>query len=338
MSMNSLRKAHSGVGFDLSSTGPTLDMLPDDSFDNTKLQGTIPMIARTAPTGHSQPRPGRYGPGLLGLLGFLASLSVCAPAQAQTYLGTAQPFAVLGATAVTCTVASAVTGDLGISPGTAASITGYPVPPCTVSGTIHAADAVAVTAQNDLTTAYNTLAGQACTQDLTGQDLGTVGVLTPGVYCFSTSAQLTGALTLDAQGNPNAAFIFKIGSTLTTASGASVSVINGGSACGVSWQVGSSATLGTTTTFLGNIVALTSITGNTGANVTGRALARNGAITLSGNVNNTCGAYTGSGLPGGAVIPPGVAVPTPTLSEWAMILLAVLLALAGLAAMRRRVR
>ena len=296
------------------------------------------MNDRTAPTAKSRLHLDRSRPGLLALLGFVACLAGSLPAHAQTYLGTAQPFAVLGATAVTCTVASAVTGDLGISPSGASSITGYPVPPCTVTGTIHAADAVAGTAQNDLTTAYNTLAGQACTQDLTGQDLGTVGVLTPGVYCFSSSAQLTGALTLNAQGDPNAAFIFKTGSTLTTATGATVSLINGGSACGVSWQVGSSATLGSTTTFLGNIVALTSITSNTGATVTGRALARNGAITLSGNVNNACGAYTGTGLPGGVVTPPGAATPTPTLSEWAMILLAALLAFAGLAAMRRRGR
>jgi type VI secretion system secreted protein VgrG len=269
----------------------------------------------------------------LALLGSLAWLLVAAPAHAQTYLGTDRPFAVLGATAVTCTVASAVTGDLGISPNNASSITGYPVPPCTVSGTIHAADGVALTAQNDLVTAFNTLGSQACTATLTGQDLGTVGVLAPGVYCFATSAQLTGALVLDAQGNPDAAFIFRIGSTLTTASASSVSVINGGSACGASWQVGSSATLGTTSSLLGNIVALTSITGNTGANVTGRALARNGAVTLSGNVNNICAGYTGTGLP--AATPAGTA-PVPTLSEWAMVMLAALLALAAVGAMRKR--
>lgn len=268
------------------------------------------------------------------VLGFAAYFLAAAPAHAQTYLATVQPFAVLGATAVTCTGASTVTGDLGISPNNASSITGFPVPPCVVTGTIHAADGVALTAQNDLTTAYNTLASLACTADFTGQDLGTVGVLTPGVYCFSSTAQLTGALVLDAQGNPNAAFVFKIGSTLTTASAATVSVINGGSACGVSWQVGSSATLGTTTTLLGNILALTTITANTGANITGRALARNGAVTLSGNVSNTCGAFIGTGLPGAPLI--GTPRQTPTLSEWATILLVMLLAMAGLEASRRR--
>lgn len=118
--------------------------------------------------------------------------------------------------------------------------------------------------------------------DLTGQNLGGL-TLTPGVYCFSSSAQLTGALTLNALGNPDALFIFKIGSTLTTASSSSVQVINGGSDCNVFWQVGSSATLGTGTSFVGNILALTSITLATGTNVSGRVLARNGAVTMDTN-------------------------------------------------------
>jgi len=117
---------------------------------------------------------------------------------------------------------------------------------------------------------------------LTGQDLGGL-TLTPGVYCFTSSAQLTGTLTLNAQGNANAVFIFKMGSTLTTASNSSVVMINGGSPCNVFWQVGSSATLGTTTSFIGNILALTSITLTTNATVNGRALARNGAVTLDSN-------------------------------------------------------
>lgn len=273
--------------------------------------------------------------GLARLLAAAAVLlAIASPAAAQTYLGTAQPFAVLGGTAVTCTVASAVTGDLGISPNGAASITGYPVPPCTVTGTIHAADAVSLAAQTDLVTAYNTLAGQVCNTNLTGTDLGTVGTLTPGVYCFNTSAQLTGTLTLDAQGDPNAVFIFQIGTTLTTAAASIVNVINGGSACGVSWKVGSSATLGTTTQFEGNIVSLDSITTNSGASVVGRALARNGAATLAGNASNACGAaFPGTGLPAGG---PGAGTGTglPTLSEWALIMLSGLLALTGLARFR----
>lgn len=201
-----------------------------------------------------------------------------ASAQTAPSLGTAQSFAVLGATTVTNTGATVINGDLGLSPGT--SVTGFP--PGVVNGTQHVANATALQAQNDVTTAYNALTAQPCTSNLTGQDLGGM-TLTPGVYCFDSSAQLTGTLTLNAQGNANAVFIFKIGSTLTTASNAVVTVINGGQSCNVFWQVGSSATLGTTTTFVGNILALTSITLNTTARVSGRTLARNGAVTLDTN-------------------------------------------------------
>lgn len=213
-------------------------------------------------------------------------LLIATPLAGQISLGTAQNFGVLGGSAVTNTGASSVNGNVGVSPGT--SVTGFP-PGVIVGGVIHSNDAVAVQAQNDLTTAYNDIAGTPCTVDLTGQNLGGL-TLTPGVYCFSTSAQLTGALILDALGNPNALFLFKIGSTLTTASGSSVSVINGGSACNrVFWQVGSSATIGTGSSFAGDILALTSITLTTGANTTGRTLARNGAVTLDTNNVNTCG-------------------------------------------------
>ena len=277
---------------------------------------------------------GQQASGLLAGIGCAALFLVSSPALSQTYLGTAANFAVLGASAVTCTGASTVTGNLGISPNNASSITGYPVPPCTVIGVIHAANGVSLQAQADLTTAYNTLATQACNLDLTGQDLGGL-TLTPGVYCFSSSAQLTGTLTLNAQGNPNAVFIFKLGSTLTTASASSINVINGGSSCGVSWQVGSSATLGTTTNFAGNIIALQTITLNTGANVAGRLLARNGAITAEGNINSSaCAAFAATGLP--PAVSQITPVATPTLSEWAMIALAALLAIAGFAALRRR--
>ena len=194
-------------------------------------------------------------------------------------LGSAQRFAVLGSATVTNTGSSVITGDLGVSPGTA--VTGFP-PGLVLSGTIHSADAAAFAAQDAVITAYNTLVDEGCTQDMTGQDLGGQ-TLTGGVYCFSSSAQLTGTLTLNAQGNPNAVFIFKMGSTLTTASASSVVVINSGSPDNVFWQVGSSATLGTTTSFSGNILALTSITVTTGARVAGRALARNGAVTLDTN-------------------------------------------------------
>src|SRR3990172_5124091 len=164
------------------------------------------------------------------------------------WLGSASSFAVLGGSTVTSTGLSLVTGDLGVWSGTA--ITGFP--PGIVIGTIRAGDDVAAQAQSDLTTAYNLLAGLPCNTDLTGQDLGGK-TLAPGVYCFSSSAQLTGTLFLDAQGNSNAVFIFQIGSTLTTASNSPVVMINGGRVCNVFWQVGSSATLGTGTVFSGNI-------------------------------------------------------------------------------------
>ncbi|MEO6689099.1 MAG: ice-binding family protein, partial [Dokdonella sp.] len=219
------------------------------------------------------------------VMGALATFAPPALAQTAPPLGTAGSFAVLGGSTVTNTGATAIVGEVGVSPGSA--IVGFP-PGIISGGTIHANDAVALQAQSDLTTAYNALAGQACNTDLTGVDLGGL-TLTSGVYCFSTSSQLTGTLTLDAQGNPDAVFIFKIGSTLTTASGASVLVINGGSNCNVFWQVGASATLGTTTVFAGNILALTSITLTTSANASGRLLARTGAVTLDTNSVVPCG-------------------------------------------------
>ena len=203
-----------------------------------------------------------------------AGLGESAPA-----LGVAGSFAVLAGTTVTNTGPTVVAGDLGVSPGLA--VTGFP-PGLVSGGAIHTGDAVALQAQADLTAAYGVLAGEPCSADLTGTDLGGL-TLVPGVYCFTSSAQLTGALVLDAQGRADAVFVFKIGSTLTTASGAAVRVINGGGACGAFWQVGSSAVLGTGTSFAGSILALTSISLATGASVSGRALARNGAVTLDGN-------------------------------------------------------
>jgi hypothetical protein len=251
-------------------------------------------------------------------LGFITLL--CGSFKAAAQLSS---FAVLAGSTVTNTnTPTVVNGDLGVSPGSA--VTGFP--PGTVTGTIHAADSAAAQAQSDLTAVYNDLASTPCNTDLTGQDLGGK-TLTPGVYCFSTSAQLTGTLTLDGQGNPNAVFLFKIGSTLTTASAASVLLINGASNCGVFWQVGSSATLGTGTALAGSLIALTSITLNTGAGVTGRVLARNGAVTLDDSHVTLC-----SGGPG---LPPSIGA-IPTLSESALIVLAGLLALSGLMALRRQ--
>jgi uncharacterized repeat protein (TIGR01451 family) len=195
-------------------------------------------------------------------------------------LGRAQSFGVLGASTATNTGPTSVNGDLGVWPGTA--ITGFP-PGIVTGGVIHANDAVAQQAQSDVTIAYNSLAGMPCNTNLTGQDLGGL-TLAPGVYCFNTSAQLTGTLRLDAQGDPNAVFIFQIGSTLVTASNAAVLTINSAQDCDAFWQVGSSATLGTGTSFIGSILALASITLNTNATLSGRALARTGAVTMDSNI------------------------------------------------------
>jgi hypothetical protein len=197
-------------------------------------------------------------------------------------LATAQPFVVLGGAGVTNSGSSVLNGDLGVTPGT--SLSGFGAP-AVVNGATHDNDAVAAQAQADLTTAYNVAAGQpiAPGNDLTGVDLGGL-TLSPGAYGYSTSAQLTGQLTLDAHGDPSAQFVFVIGSTLTTASASSVILTNGASPCNVFWKIGSSATFGSGTAFEGNVMALTSISLNSGVTVLGRALARNGEVTLIDDV------------------------------------------------------
>ena len=195
-------------------------------------------------------------------------------AEAPVGLGTAGSYSVLGGQTVTNTGPSKLSGDLGVSPGTA--ITGFP--PGTVGGAKHAGDAQAAKAQSDLTIAYNDAAGRALTASVAGDLVGKT--LTAGVYKSTGPLALSGTVTLNGQGNPNAVFIFQIASTLITASASHVNVVNGAQACHVFWQVGSSATLGTTSSFKGTIMALTSIAVQTGAEVQGRALARNGAVTL----------------------------------------------------------
>jgi type VI secretion system secreted protein VgrG len=257
---------------------------------------------------------------------FAALLCAPCPGQATSILGTADSFTVLAGSTVTNTGTTTIQGNVGVSPGSA--VTGFPPGIVTPPGTIYATDAVAAQAQSDNTTAYNSLAGMPSNFNLTGKDLGGL-TLTPGVYHFDNSAQLTGLLTLDAQGANNAFWVFQIGSTLTTASSSAINFINpgsnNGSDAGLFWQVGSSATLGTTTAFEGNILALTSITLNTGVtDPNGRFLAQNGAVTLDTNVlSNVCplGVY-GNGGPGlngalefdttGKVVPvPGAPAPAP---------------------------
>jgi hypothetical protein len=218
----------------------------------------------------------------LGVVALIASFSGVRLAAAATPvgLGTASSFAVLAGTTVTNTGPSVISGDLGVSPG--AAVTGFP-PGLVQAGVIHAADAVAAQAQNALTTAYNDAAGQTPSTDV-GADL-TGQTLVPGLYHDASAGTigLTGTVTLDAQGDPSAIFIFQAASTLITAPNSTVALINGASPCNVFWQVGSSATLGTNTTFVGTVMALTSIAAQTGATVQGRLLARNGAVTLDDN-------------------------------------------------------
>lgn len=219
-------------------------------------------------------------------LAVIGALYGASPALATPLLGTAQSFAVLGTSTVTNTGSTTLWGDLGVYPGT--SITG--LGSISQTGAVHQTDAVAQQAQIDALTAYNVLFNLPSISNLSGLDLGTVGTLQPGVYHFDTSAQLTGTLTLDALNNPNALFVFQIGTTLTTASSAVVNMLNGGTNDGVFWQVGSSATLGTSTLFAGNILADQSVTLNTTAKILcGRAIALNAAVTMDTNtISNDC--------------------------------------------------
>ena len=195
-------------------------------------------------------------------------------------LGAAASFAVLGASTVTCAGGSTITGDVGVSPST--GMTGF-VSDCHVTGALHPGDDAAAQAHGDLGIAYRALSTYACLHDLTGQDLGGM-TLAPGVYCFSSSSGLTGNLTLDGGGDPNAFWIFQIGSTITTATNSSVIMAGAGSPGNVFWQVGSSATIGTGTAFQGNVLAFASITLTNGSSVVGRAMAVNAAVTMDNNV------------------------------------------------------
>jgi hypothetical protein len=256
--------------------------------------------------------------GLLRIISIFFLSVACSFAQANVPLGTASTFAVLAGSGITNTGATAIAGNVGVAPGTA--ITG--LLPAAVTGTIEPGDgSVAIAAQTALTSAYNNAMTQTPTRVLTGLNLGGL-TLTPGVYFFSSSAQLTGTLILNGAGF----YIFQIGSTLTTASGASVVAENGADAANVFWQVGSSATLGTGTTFIGNILAFSSITSNTGVNMAGRLLALNAAVTLDDITLN----YPPATTPGGF----GGPSPTPAPSSWILVLIG--LACAALYQTRQR--
>jgi len=229
----------------------------------------------------------------LGLLGGDAFA-----AQPRVGLGAADSFAVLAGQSVSNSGSSTVNGDLGVSPGTA--VTGFP--PGTLNGKLHSADAVAARAQSDLRTAYDDAAARTPAVSLSA-DLGGL-TLTPGVYkSASSSFALTGGLTLNGQGDPHAVFIFQAASTLTTASASHVNLLNGAQSCNVFWQIGSSATLGTSSVFAGDILAFTSISISDGVAMNGRALARNGAVTLSNDTITAAHCATPAGRTPGA--PPG---------------------------------
>jgi ice-binding like protein len=202
-----------------------------------------------------------------------ATIIVAADASAPIAdLRTAAVNGIMAGTAVTCVTGGTISANVSVSPGN--TLTGFG--PCVITGVRHLGDAVALQAQNDLTTAYNTLAGLPCDADIVA-DLGGTTLL-PGVYCTGSSIGVTGTVTLNGNGDPNSTFVFQAGTGLTTAG--NVVLINGAQAKNVWWQVGSSATLGTSSQWKGNIVALTSITLVADANLVGRALARNGAVSL----------------------------------------------------------
>jgi hypothetical protein len=226
---------------------------------------------------------------LLGIIALTASLAIvmattALAAPTSVGLGTAKSYAVLAGQTITNTGPTKITGDIGLHPGSA--VTGFAS--VTYVGALRVGTAAALQAKNDLVTAYNDAAGRTpvttVATELGGQ------VVNAGIYNSAAGTfGVTGTLTLDAKGDSSAVFIFQMASTLITAPGSSVALINGASACNVFWQVGSSATLDTTTRFKGTIMALTSIALKTGATLEGRALARNGAVTLDTNVITSAG-------------------------------------------------
>jgi len=268
--------------------------------------------------------------------------------QPKVDLGLASSFAVLAGSGITNTGPTTASGSAGANFGSSPTGTFTGDVEVTTSGTKYTAvDAAVTSAKVDLTTAYNDAAGRTpattVTADLGGQ------TLTAGVYNSASSLAVTGTLTLDAENDPDAVFIFQAGSTLTSASSATIALVNGADACNVFWQVGSSATFGTDTVFVGHVLALTSITANTRATFQGQLLAQNGAVTLDTNTitNNLCAtaasatpAASETPAPQEAVTDTGGQLPSTDAFDWltplALGLGVIALATAGYLIWRRR--
>jgi hypothetical protein len=248
------------------------------------LVAALGLVLRSGGTGRGANRRWR-GVLVAAAMATVLPTVVGSPAEAEIVpavpMGTAADYSVLGGSTVTNTGASLAVQNLGVSPGS--SVTGFP-PGVVSPGTIHPADAPALVAQNDLTIAYNNAALRTPSPVTTPTPVDLGGLtLVGGVYNSGGAVQLTGNLTLDGANDPHSVFIFQSASTLTTASNATVTLVNGAQECNVFWQVGSSATLGTGTAFAGNILALASVTLTTGVDLNGRALARSGAVTMDTN-------------------------------------------------------
>ena len=244
----------------------------------------------------------------LSLVALMVVAAVSMAAQAPVNLGTTSSFAVLAGETITNTGPTTIYGDVGLYAGTA--FTGQAS--VTLHGALHLTDAVAQQAQVDLVTAYDDAAGRTPVTTIATELGGTTK--DPGVYVSEEGPfEITGTLTLNAHGDPNAVFIFKSASSLITASGSNVRLINGARFCRVFWQVTSSVTLGTDSHFVGHIFALTSITVERGATVQGQLLARNGSVTLDTNTirNEFCATITPSSSPSSSATPTGTGTPTP---------------------------